>query len=143
MTFVLSQMSRFRKHRLHHKRDWGNMRTQEGVEEILKTGGKISGSNMEVYERKNEGYRDDDSLFMGGYEQREYQVGAEVTVTLPETATDSVSPDSRQITGSEHTPLTGFTPVTESVGIRTDSEHTRPDPMQSCHDDGYNVRMRL
>ena len=68
---------------------WGNLATEEGVSELLRTGWKIKGAKMELYDKKDVGYRDDDSMLIGGYEQKEF-VGAEITVTHSETTPDTI-----------------------------------------------------
>ena len=49
---------------------WGNIGTEQGVEALLSTGWKFKDSTlMEVYNKAGMGYRDDDSMLLGGYEQ--------------------------------------------------------------------------
>ncbi|GAX18211.1 hypothetical protein FisN_25Hh195 [Fistulifera solaris] len=85
-TFCLSQMARLRTAARSRKEDWGNLATEEGVDELLRTGWKVKGSLMEVYDRKNMGYRDDDSMLIGGYEQR-VPVGSEIAVSRTQSET--------------------------------------------------------
>jgi hypothetical protein len=91
-TFCLSQMARLRTAARSRKEDWGNLATEEGVDELLRTGWKVRGSLMEVYDRKDVGYRDNDSMLIGGYEQR-IPVGSEIAVsrTQSETVQDTVA----------------------------------------------------
>ena len=86
VTFCLVQLAGLRRRRMTRKEVWSNIATEEGVEELLRTGWKLRGSQMEVYDKKNAGYRDDDSMLIGGFEQCEI-VGAEITVTQPESET--------------------------------------------------------
>lgn len=81
---------------------WGNIGTEQGVEALLSTGWKFKDSTvMEVYNKAGMGYRDDDSMLLGGYEQthttpsigneggnvsssqqeRSYEIGGEITIT--------------------------------------------------------------
>ena len=83
---VLVQCASIRRRRLAKKDIWSNLGTQEGVEELLRTGWKIRGTKMEVYDKKDVGYRDDDSMLIGGFEQCEQVIGAEITVTQSETS---------------------------------------------------------
>jgi hypothetical protein len=49
---------------------WGNIGTEQGVEALLSMGWKFKDSTlMEVYNKAGIGYRDDDSMLLGGYEQ--------------------------------------------------------------------------
>jgi hypothetical protein len=59
---------------------WGNLGTEQGVDALLSTGWKVRGSKMEVFNKETTGYRDDDSILIGGFEPTAY-VGAEITVT--------------------------------------------------------------
>lgn len=77
---LLTQMAAYMQRRRTKKELWGNLGSEEGVDALLTTGWKVKGSKMEVYDKEGWGYRDDDSIFMGGYEQSAY-VGAEITVT--------------------------------------------------------------
>lgn len=78
-TLFLTQLAAQRQRRRTVKDLWGNLGTEEGVDALLNTGWKVQGCKMEVYDKKGWGYNDDDSVFLGGYEQR--HVGAEITVT--------------------------------------------------------------
>jgi hypothetical protein len=68
---------------------WGNLGTEEGVDELLGTGWKVKCSNMEIYDKTKLGYTDDDSILMGGFEQKHEVVGAEITVTQSTTTPDT------------------------------------------------------
>jgi hypothetical protein len=66
---LLSLMARNRRRRRTRKELWGNLGTEEGVDALLDTTWKYRGDVMEVYNRGRLGYRDDDSLLMGGFQQ--------------------------------------------------------------------------
>lgn len=66
---------------------WGNLATADGVNKLLNTGWALDGGEMQIFDKTNVGYTDEDSVFLGGYEQREPVVGSEITVTHPETET--------------------------------------------------------
>jgi hypothetical protein len=91
-TFCLMQVASYRHHRRAVKDLWGNLGSEEGVDALLNTGWKVRGCKMEVYDKRGYGYTDDDSIFLGGYEQR---LGAEITV---HTQTHETENDSRTIT---------------------------------------------
>jgi hypothetical protein len=88
-TLLLTQVASYRKRRRTAKDVWGNLGTEEGVDELLRTGWKVNGSNMEVYDKEKLGYTDDDSILMGGFEQKHEVVGAEITVTRSTTTPDT------------------------------------------------------
>lgn len=90
-TICLSQTARLRNNMQARKEDWGNLATEEGVDELLRTGWTLKGSVMEIYDKKNVGYRDSDSMLIGGYEQT-VPVGSEIAVsrTQSETVQDTV-----------------------------------------------------
>jgi hypothetical protein len=91
-TLLLTQVASQRKRRRVAKEMWGNLGTEEGVDELLRTGWKVKGSNMEVYDKAKLGYTDDDSILMGGFEQKHEVVGAEITVT-PTVTQSTTTPD--------------------------------------------------
>jgi hypothetical protein len=88
-TLLLTQVASHRKRRRTAKEMWGNLGTEEGVDELLRTGWKVKGSNMEIYDKAKLGYTDDDSILMGGFEQKHEVVGAEITVTQSTTTPDT------------------------------------------------------
>jgi hypothetical protein len=88
-TLLLTHVASHRKRRRTAKEVWGNLGTEEGVDELLRTGWKVKGSNMEVYDKAKLGYTDDDSILMGGFEQKHEVVGAEITVTQSTTTPDT------------------------------------------------------
>jgi hypothetical protein len=88
-TLLLTQVASHRKRRRTAKEMWGNLGTEEGVDELLRTGWKVKGSNMEVYDKAKLGYTDDDSILMGGFEQKHEVVGAEIAVTQSTTTPDT------------------------------------------------------
>lgn len=96
-TFLLMQMSYRRRRKIEKHELWGNyLGTEQGVNALLDaTGWKVSGSRLEVYDKGGWGYRDDDSMFMGGYQQTEvvHISGAgEITVTSPDSLSTPETP---------------------------------------------------
>lgn len=94
-TVLLTQIAAQRQRTRTRQQLWGNLGTEEGVDALLNTGWKVNGSKMEIYDKRGWGYRDDDSMLIGGCEQTEF-VGAEITVTqdsvtTPETYKRSVA----------------------------------------------------
>jgi hypothetical protein len=85
------QVASYRHRRRAIKDLWGNLGTEEGVDALLNTGWKVKGSKMEVYDKRGWGYNDDDSMFLGGYEQR--HVGAEITVTQEDDSRTMTTPE--------------------------------------------------
>ncbi len=57
------------------------METEEGVDEVLRTGWKVKRSVIEGYDKAKLGYTDDDSILMGGFEQNREAGKAEIKVT--------------------------------------------------------------
>jgi hypothetical protein len=91
------QMSYRRRRKIEKHELWGNyLGTEQGVNALLDaTGWKVSGSRLEVYDKGGWGYRDDDSMFMGGYQQTEvvHTSGAgEITVTSPDSLSTPETP---------------------------------------------------
>jgi hypothetical protein len=84
---LLSQISAIRQRRRRRKDVWANLASEEGVKELLRTGWAVKGSQMEIFDKSKMGYRDDDSMLIGGFEQKEAMVGTEITVTQDESAT--------------------------------------------------------
>ena len=84
---ALRIMATRRQRAREHKHLWGNLASKEGVDALLNTAWVLDGSKMQIYDKTKMGYKDDDSIFLGGYEQREAVVGAEITVTHPMTET--------------------------------------------------------
>ena len=78
---LLSQIAAYRRRQQRQKHVWGNLATEEGVDALLNTGWKLKGSRMEVFDKKGWGYRDDDSMLIGGgcYDPGVY-AGAVITV---------------------------------------------------------------
>jgi hypothetical protein len=69
-TMVLTQLASYRRRQLMKQTIWGNIGTEQGLEALLSTGWKFKDSTlMEVYNKTGMGYRDDDSMLLGGYEQ--------------------------------------------------------------------------
>jgi len=93
-TVLVAQIAAQRQRRRTRKQLWGNLGTEEGVDALLNTGWKVNGSKMEVYDKRGWGYRDDDSMLIGGWEQTEY-VGAEITLTQDSVTTHETYTNSR------------------------------------------------
>lgn len=92
-TVLLTQIAAYRQRQRTRKEEWGNLGTEEGVDALLNTGWKVKGSRMEVFDKKGIGYRDDDSMLIGGYYEQGAYMGAEITVTQDSVATpESYSP---------------------------------------------------
>ena len=80
---VTSQVGAIRRRRKVRQQVWGNLASEEGVKELLNTGWILREDRMEVFDKTRVGYRDDDSMLIGGFEQREPGPGTEiVTPTL-------------------------------------------------------------
>lgn len=80
-TLLLTQWAARRRRRITTQHVWGHhLGTEQGVDALLSTGWKVRGSKMEVFNKEKAGYRDDDSILLGGYEPTAY-LGAEITVT--------------------------------------------------------------
>lgn len=63
-------MAAYRRRQITKQTIWGNIGTEQGVEALLNTGWKFKDSTlMEVYNKAGMGYRDDDSMLLGGHEQ--------------------------------------------------------------------------
>jgi len=78
-----SQVGAIRRRRKVRHQVWGNLASEEGVKELLNTGWILRDDRMEVYDKARVGYRDDDSMLIGGFEQREPGPGTEIiTPTL-------------------------------------------------------------
>ena len=103
-TICLSQLAGLRRTRQNRREHWGNLATEEGVDELLRTCWKVKGSRIEIYDKKNVGYKDDDSMLIGGYQQQEI-VGAEITVTQ-QTSSDEMTPERSRRTISTDSPPT-------------------------------------
>ena len=95
MGFVmLSQIAAYRRRQKQQRHIWGNLGTEEGVNALLDTGWKVKGSRMEVFDKTGWGYRDDDSMLIGGCFDPSAYVGAEITVTHDSaTANTITTPD--------------------------------------------------
>jgi len=92
MTVVLAVWSSCRHTRLKQRSAWGNLTTENGVDELLEMGWVLKDGKFIVFDKAGVGYCDEDSVFRGGFQQRESIVGAEISVTLPESEN---SPDSQ------------------------------------------------
>ena len=94
-TVVLTQLASYRRRQVMKQTIWGNIGTEQGVEALLNTGWKFKDSTlMEVYNKAGMGYRDDDSMLLGGHEQTHTTAvggtssgddGGNVTSSQPET----------------------------------------------------------
>jgi hypothetical protein len=88
---ALMLLAAYRHRRLYKHECWSNVNLghEKGVEEILQMGWKLKGAQMEIYDKTKLGYSDDNSLFLGGFEQREPCGLGEITVTQPTDASES------------------------------------------------------
>lgn len=78
LCFVVA--ANFRRSRRLRKELWGNLATEEGVNELLRKGWKIRDGKMEIFDKKGYGYAvEDGSMLMGGYQQSEL-VGTEISM---------------------------------------------------------------
>ena len=68
---IASYIGAVRRRQRIRKQVWGNLASEEGVKELLNTGWVLHKDRMEVYDKTRVGYRDDDSMLIGGFEQRE------------------------------------------------------------------------
>ena len=94
--FIGSQVGAIRRRHRIRQQVWGNLASEEGVKQLLNTGWVLRDDRMEVYDKTREGYRDDDSMLIGGFEQREPGPGTEIvtptlTTTHEETSTRGAS----------------------------------------------------
>lgn len=87
-TFLLIQLAEIRRRYRLERSNWGNLATEEGVDELLRMGWKLDGSKMEVYDKRKLGYQDNDSMLAGGFQQTVI-VGAEITVSQSETTPET------------------------------------------------------
>ena len=87
VTCCLMNVAAYRQKRLREKQLWGNLASEKGVDELLRTGWKIRGSRMEIYDKASLGYGDDGSLFIGGFEQ------TEMAKELPQAPESETTPD--------------------------------------------------
>jgi hypothetical protein len=111
VTFILMHIAAYRRRAMAKQETWGNLGTVKGVEEVLQTGWKIKGSNMEIFDKSKLGYDDDQgSLLIGGYEQRVI-LGAEISIVKHQ--------------GSEATPETHPNSFTHRTLSEYASEHLR------------------
>lgn len=86
-TFLLIQLAEIRRRHRIERSDWGNLATEEGVDELLRVGWKLDGSKIELYDNKKAGYEENDSMLIGGFQQT--VLGAEITVSQTETAPET------------------------------------------------------
>jgi hypothetical protein len=94
-TFVITNVAIYSEGQRRKKQIWGTLGTEAGVNAILSTAWTVNGTKIQVFEKKDGyGYDDDDSMLIGGYEQREAS-GGEITVTL-----DSITTPETPLSGS-------------------------------------------
>jgi hypothetical protein len=87
-TFLLMQLAEIRKRHRIEQANWGNLATEQGVDDLLRMGWKVDGCKMEVYDKRKIGYEDNDSMLIGGFQQT-VPVGAEITVSQTETTRET------------------------------------------------------
>jgi len=71
--FLLTLTAAVRQRRRVVGQNWGNLVTEEGINELLSTGWVIRSGNqevLEVFEKKGLGYLEDDSILLGGFEYK-------------------------------------------------------------------------
>lgn len=78
---ILTQAGAVRRRRRIHKQVWSNLASEEGVKQLLNTGWTLKGDRMEVYDKSKVGYSDDDSMLIGGFEQKIALVGNEIHIS--------------------------------------------------------------
>jgi len=84
-TVCLAELAALRNQLRFRDQVWGNLATEEGVDELLRVGWKVEGSHLEVYDKPRRiGY--DESMLMGGFEEQQQRVGVEITVTHEESS---------------------------------------------------------
>lgn len=88
-TSLLMLLASFHQRRMREQVLWGNMATRDGVEELLKMGWKFDGTRMEVYDKGKIGYDDNDSMLIGGFEQKVAVTVVNVVVATTESVTRS------------------------------------------------------
>jgi hypothetical protein len=86
--------------------------SSRGINELLKTGWKVQGTSndkkvLEIYDKSKWGYRENDSMLIGGFEQREAVVGAEITLTHAPSETNTQA----------------------NISVTQESHHTPPSPV--------------
>lgn len=77
---ILTQAGAIRRRQRIHKQVWSNLASEEGVKQLLNTGWTLKGDRMEVYDKSKVGYSDDDSMLIGGFEQKIALVGSEINI---------------------------------------------------------------
>jgi len=82
---TLVAISARRKERRDRSMIWSNLTSEDGVKELLETGWKINNGKMEVFDKSQWGYSDNESIFQGGYHQTETPIGTQISVTQPVT----------------------------------------------------------
>jgi hypothetical protein len=94
---VTSQLGAVRRRHKVRQQVWGNLASEEGIKELLSTGWVLRDDEMEVFDKRQMGYRDDDSMLIGGFEQREPGPGTEIITqtTIAETSTRGGNSTSR------------------------------------------------
>jgi hypothetical protein len=65
----VTKLAAHRQRKRARKELWGNLGTEEGVDALLETTWKLRGDNLRIYNKAGWGYKDDDSMLMGGYHQ--------------------------------------------------------------------------
>lgn len=68
-TLSVTRLASYRRKRRARKELWGNLGTEEGVDALLETTWKFRGDKIRVYNKAGWGYRDDDSMLIGGFQQ--------------------------------------------------------------------------
>jgi len=79
ISMCLVQLSAMRRRRRIRKQVWSNLASEEGVKDLLRSGWIVKGNRMKIFDKSKLGYRDDSSILVGGFEQKEPVIGSEIT----------------------------------------------------------------
>lgn len=77
---LVTQGAAIRRRTKLRKQVWSNLASEEGVKQLLSTGWAVKGDRMEVYDKSKVGYTDNDSMLIGGFEQKVALVGSEINI---------------------------------------------------------------
>lgn len=78
---------------------WANLTSEDGMNELLGIGWVLKDEELVVFDKSKAGYSDNDSVFRGGFQQREVIVGAEISVTMQDSV--STPPDAGTVETQE------------------------------------------
>ena len=83
----------------HRQEQWANLTSEDGMNELLGIGWVLKDEELVVFDKSKAGYSDNDSVFRGGFQQREVIVGAEISVTMQDSV--STPPDAGTVETQE------------------------------------------